>query len=430
MTRPVIGFAGLTHLGINSAVAAAAQGFPVVGYDRDPARARALADGNPPVLEPQLPELLAEHRDRLTFTSDLATLATCDVVYIAIDVPTNDQGQSDLTPIDAIIAEVTSVLRADGVLVVLCQVPPGFTRQVQWPEALRYYQVETLIFGRAIERATKPERFMVGCADPTQPMEPRLAEFLGSFGCPILPMRYESAELAKIAINMCLIASVSTANTLAEVCEQIGADWAEISPALKLDRRIGQYSYLSPGLGISGGNLERDLATVINLADEHETDGGVVRAWRANSQHRKDWPFRALTKLVLRQAPDAKVGVLGLTYKENTNSTKNSPAIELLKHLGGRAVQAFDPAAPAAIPGVTIQRVSSALDAARDADVLLVMTPWPEFKSISPAELAEAMRGRVVIDPYKLLDGDELVELGFTYAALGEPVRQPALDPA
>ena len=99
-------------------------------------------------------------------------------------------------------------------------------------------------------------------------------------------MRYESAELAKISINCCLVASVTVANTLAEFCERIGADWSEIVPALKLDRRIGPYAYLTPGLGIAGGNLERDLATVQRLSDAHGTEAGLISAWPPTAGYR------------------------------------------------------------------------------------------------------------------------------------------------
>lgn len=145
-----------------------------------------------------------------------------------------------------------------------------------------------------------------------------------AFGCPILPMSYESAELAKISINCCLVGMISVANTLAEVCERIGADWHEIVPALRLDKRIGPYAYISPGLGIAGGNLERDLATVCRLAEEHGTDAEVVRAWIHNSRYRKDWVLRVLHSNVLNYCPQPRIAVLGLAYKENTHSIKNS----------------------------------------------------------------------------------------------------------
>jgi UDPglucose 6-dehydrogenase len=218
---------------------------------------------------------------------------------VAPDIATDDFGRSDLAPIDDLLNLTFSAARDDAVIVVLSQVPPGFSRERIRSERALYYQVETLIFGRAVERALYPERYIIGCADPKEALPVAYEAFLVAHNCPILKMRYESAELAKISINMCLVASVSTANTLAELCEKIGADWSEIVPALKLDRRIGQFSYLAPGLGIAGGNLERDLATVCNFADEFGTDSGVVKSWIANSKRRRDWPFQKFNEIFL-----------------------------------------------------------------------------------------------------------------------------------
>jgi len=312
-----------------------------------------------------------------------------------------------------------------AVLVVLSQVPPGFTRGVSRVSERLFYQVETLVFGNAVERATKPERFIIGCADPQAPLPPSLGAFLQSFGCPILPMRYESAELAKISINCCLVASVSVANTLAELSEAIGADWAEIVPALKLDRRIGQFAYLNAGLGIAGGNLERDLRTVIELAKGHGADAGVVKAWLANSAHRKDWVWRVLCEEGLADCADAKIAVLGLAYKENTHSTKNSPALALLEHLRGRKVTVHDPAVPASVvPWAT--GAADPHDAARGADVLVIATPWPQYRNLRASDLAAAMAGRTIIDPYRVLDASACAAAGFRYRTLGMPALKPA----
>jgi UDPglucose 6-dehydrogenase len=288
VTLPVIGFAGLTHLGLVSAVAAAAKGFRVIGFDEDAARVAAISAGRLPVLEPDLDDLLAKHRDRLTFADSPATLAVCDIVYIATDVPTDDRGGSDLAGIDRLVTVVAAVLKKTGILTILCQVPPGYTRRIAWPSRQLYYQVETLVFGRAVERATQPERYIVGCVDPGEKLPSALASLLGAYGCPILPMRYESAELAKISINCCLVAAVTVANTLAELSERIGADWREIVPALKLDKRIGAFAYLAPGLGIAGGNLERDLATVLRFAETTGSEASVIAAFLTNSAHRRD----------------------------------------------------------------------------------------------------------------------------------------------
>src|SRR4051812_20779653 len=150
---PVIGFAGMTHLGLKSAVASAERGFDVICFDPDQARIAALNDGRLPVVEPELPEMFARRRVQLNFTADAGSLQACDVIYVAPDVPTDDKGVSDLGPIRALIEIVDAAMAPAAVLVVLSQVPPGFTRSLNRPLARRYYQVETLIFGRAIERA-------------------------------------------------------------------------------------------------------------------------------------------------------------------------------------------------------------------------------------------------------------------------------------
>src|SRR5262249_3760479 len=153
-------------LGLVSSAAAAARGFETVGFDPDASRIAALARRDLPVVEPGLPELIAAHHGRLRFTADVRELAACDVVYVAPDVPTDDHGVSDLAGIDALLATVEAALKPDAVLVVLSQVPPGFTRARRRAGRLLHYQVETLVFGRAVERAMTPERFIVGCADP------------------------------------------------------------------------------------------------------------------------------------------------------------------------------------------------------------------------------------------------------------------------
>jgi UDPglucose 6-dehydrogenase len=419
MRQPLIGYVGMTHLGLNSAVAAGVKGFDTIGFDPDAALVAAIARGQMPVVEPDLNALAAGYRDQLTFTADAAALAACDVVYLAPDVPTDDEGRSDLSSIDALFRLVDDAARPDAVVVILSQVPPGFTRARQRAGRTLLYQVETLIFGRAMDRARFPERFIIGCADPAAPLPPAYRQFLDAFDCPILQMGFESAELAKISINMCLVASVSVANTLAELCERIGADWSEIVPALKLDRRIGPDAYLTPGLGLAGGNLERDLATVCALADRADTDAGVVRAFIANSAHRKEWTWRMLRERVLDGRPDACIGVLGLAYKINTHSTKGSPALALLAHLAGYRVRVFDPIVPGTAAGPSVFVASSALEAAEDADVLCVMTPWSTFAQLSLADLARSMRGRVLIDPFAVFDRDAARAAGFECLTLG-----------
>jgi UDPglucose 6-dehydrogenase len=426
----MIGFAGLSHLGIVSCIAAAAKGFDVYGYDADAARCAALTAGHFPIFEPGLEKAYAACRHRLRFTADIRELRECDVTYLSLDVPTDAADRSNVGLLNERLADLTANSAPGTTLVLLSQAPPGFSRR--WLEKVSggdlsfFYQVETLVFGRALERALQPERLIVGCEDPCQELPAAYAEFLAAFGCPVFRMRYESAELAKIAVNLFLASSVTVTNTLAGLCERVGADWSEIVPTLRLDSRIGTDAYLSPGLGLSGGNLERDLTTVRALAGELGAEAGVIDAWLVNSRHRRDWVLRLLHTQVLSQCPEPTIAVWGLAYKPDTASTKNSPAISLIEALGTAPIRAYDPQvrlSPAEQSGNLVS-CPSALEACAGADVVAILTPWQEFRAVPPAAIREMMRGRTVIDPLAALDGASCRRVGLDYFRLGEPAAK------
>jgi UDPglucose 6-dehydrogenase len=404
-----VAFCGMTHLGLVSAAAAAELGVATLAFDPDAALIAHIKAGALPVHEPGLSAA------KLRLTAAPSDLTACDVVYIAPDVPTSDDGQSDIAPLTRLIEAVLPHVRRDATIVVLSQVPPGFTRKLWQRNPRFFYQVETLVFGQAVERATKPERIIVGCADPAQTLPAAYAAFLATFKCPILPMRFESAELAKISINLCLAATLSITNTLAELCEAVGADWGEIAPALRLDRRIGAHAYLNAGLGIGGGNIGRDIATVLRLGAEHGADTSVAQSWLGHSKRRRDWPLS-----MLAETAAAQVGILGLAYKEDTASMKNSPALALIEALGGARVAAYDPAVnwqDAALAAV--HRAEQPLDACSDADAIAIMTPWRQFRDLAPADIADAMRGTLVLDPYRMLDHGACAAAGLDHRVLG-----------
>jgi UDPglucose 6-dehydrogenase len=419
-----IGFAGLSHLGIIYSTATASKGFETVAFDGRPGWAGSLDRGQLPILEPGLEELLAAHRARLIFTDQVDAVAACNLIFFALDVATDEANQSDLGPLRELIQSVGSRVAPGTTFVVMSQVPPGFCRRLaaELPaETHLFYQVETLIFGNAVERAVSPERYMIGCCDPEEAFPEPYRRFLEAFQCPLLPMRYESAELCKIAINCFLVSTVSTTNMLSEICENVNADWSEIAPALRLDRRIGPYAYLKPGLGIAGGNLERDLVTVQQLSALHGCDTRIVTGWRQNSAYSSDWVLRALSREGLLKTPQHTVLALwGLAYKQDTHSTKNSPSLALLRSLPQYRWQAFDPVAkipPADFPNV--QLCQSELGAAKNADALIIMTPWGQFAKANLAAVLSTMRGREIYDPYATLAGEACRKLGFRYHRLG-----------
>jgi len=416
--KPVIGFAGMTHLGLNSATAAAERGFNIICFDANETLIGQLQKGETTINEPDLRALLKSNAPRLQFTSTSDDLGKCDIVYISLDVPTDDEAVSDLAPVRAVIDQVNAKLSPEALLVVLCQVPPGFTRTITRAPDRLYYQVETLIFGRAIERAMHPERYIIGCANPAKPLHPAFETYLAAYNCPILPMRYESAELAKTAINLFLAAQVCTANSLAEICEKIGADWQEIIPSLRLDKRIGQHAYIAPGLGLSGGNIERDLKTVSNIGYEMGAKVSVPLSYIEHSRYRKQWSIRKFFEHYDASKP-CTVGIFGLSYKENTHSVKNSPSVALLEALPNVTIQAYDPVVKSLATKRSVKFCASAKEAANGADMVCVMTPWDEFKTLDWREVTLAMRGQTLIDPYRLIPAAKIAHKPLLHCVLG-----------
>ena len=287
-----IGFIGASHLAYVSAIASAEKGagsWKITCFSK--------SHNFDQFQEPDLYHLFEKNKQHIIFTDNVSDLKKCDLVYLAIDVPTDNNGCSNLTPINEHINCIKKSLNDQAVLVILSQVPPGFTSKIDFPKDRLFYQVETLIFGKAIYRALYPERYIIGSQKKQENLPGIYMEYLEAFNCPIFIMNYESAELAKISINLYLTATVTTTNMLSEICEKVGAEWGDIAETLKLDKRIGPHAYLKPGLGISGGNLERDMQTVKNIAFEHGALVKLLDAEIADSNYRSMWALRTFKKL-------------------------------------------------------------------------------------------------------------------------------------
>ena len=212
-------------------------------------------------------------------------------------------------------------------------------------------------------------------------------------------MGYESAELTKTAINLYLFGAVTYANTLSDLCEAVGANWSEMVPALRLDRRIGPAAYIRPSLGVAGGNLERDLVTLRGLGRRHRVDVAYVETLLEHNARRYRWVQRQLQGRGLDRDERAVVAVWGLAYKKNTRSTKNSMALRVIDDLQGRAeVRAYDPLVKTLDVDVHATLVESrGARAGRGVDCLLILTDWDEFAT-PPGAGFGSMRRPVVID--------------------------------
>lgn len=418
-----IGFVGLSHLGIVTSSVLSEKGFNTICFDGDLSLIQRLQNFESPILEPGLDEILIKNLKKQTFTNVITDLIECDFIYISKDVSTDSEGLSDTQEISQLISVLAEQISALPPVIILCQVPPGFTRKIDSSiQTSVFYQVETLIFGDAVNRSRQPERYIVGSANSEDSLPMSYQQVLDYDACPVLMMNFESAELAKIAINLYLASDISLSNSIAELCEKVGADWNQIVPALRLDRRIGEFAYLRAGLGISGGNIERDLVSILKISDDTYADSQVVKAFLDHSKYQKTWVVRKLENIFDLESKKPNIGILGLTYKENTHSIKNSPSIETIKQLANKAhFFVYDPVIKHLENlSQNISFMESPEEVFKDTDVVLILTPWDIFKKFNDRELLSKFASKVIVDPYGVLNEKLCTSVNIIYLTLGK----------
>ncbi len=418
--------AGLWHLGTVTAACLASGGHKVVGWDANEQTIEALARNEPPVSEPGLADLVTRvaEEGRLRFTADAAdALRDAEIVWIAYDTPVDDDDSAD---VDFVLRSVESILPhvATGALVLISsQLPVGSTGELERRAAGRGvsfgYSPENLRLGKAIETFTKPDRVVAGVRDERD--RPRVAELLAPFTARIEWMSVESAEMTKHALNAFLATSVAFINEIAAICEQVGADAREVERGLKSEPRIGPKAYLGPGGAFAGGTLARDVVFLSALGREHGVPTNLISGVKASNDAHRGWAARRLRDLVGELA-GVRIAVWGLTYKPGTDTLRRSSAIELCRWLVGEGarVAAHDPAVKSIdVTGVAL--FGDPLEAARGASALVVMTEWPEYRTIAGDSIANALGGRkIILDANRFLSGQLAENQSVVYATVGK----------
>ena len=393
--------------------------------------AAELNRGNPPVYEPQLPELLRQNvqAGRLHYTNDYReALRDADFAYICTDTPVNLQDESDLTPIYEIAGNIGKNLARDLVLCITAQVPIGtsedlaraVSRKAQAYTGAVAYIPEFLRLGIAVETFRQADRVVIGCNDAATAN--RIAALYQPLGCPIRLTDVRSAEMGKHAANAYLSMSISFINEIADLCESLQADALQVAQILKLDKRIGPYAFLSPGLGFAGGTLGREIRALQKLGLSHQIDTPLMDAvWAINAQ-RYGLVSRRLTT-ALGSLPGKQLGILGLTYKSGTSTMRRAISLDIIRDLAGQGarVLAFDPLANLAevenLP--PMQRVADPYEAAGGSHALVLITEWQGFQDLDWAGLQARMAGNILLDTRNLLDPVRMEAAGFHYLGIG-----------
>lgn len=434
-----IAMIGSGYVGLVSGPCFAAFGHNVVCIDKDSAKIASLKEGRIPIYEPGLAELVADGvaTGRLSFSDNLAeAIRGADVAFIAVGTPSRrGDGHADLRFVYAAAREIAA--HADGPLVIVTKstVPVGTGDQIEAivadvasPHSIHVVSnPEFLKEGAAINDFMHPDRIVVGTQnEEAQAAMHRLYAPLADQGAPLLTMDRRGAEMTKYAANALLATKITFINEIANLCEAAGTDVASVAQGVGLDTRIGR-AFLAAGPGYGGSCFPKDTMALIKTANDFGTPQRIVEAVVASNEQRK----RALGWRIVRELGDARgktAAVLGLTFKANTDDTRDSPALAIIAALqdAGVAIRAFDPQGMAQarplLEDVTL--VDDPYEAAIDADVVVVATEWPEFAELDLSRLQSGMRGRLFADLRNLFPVMALDQAGFNHFGVGRPFQR------
>ncbi|WP_322778295.1 UDP-glucose/GDP-mannose dehydrogenase family protein [Frankia sp. Cas4] len=430
---------GTGYLGATHAVCMAELGFEVIGVDVDPNKIARLAAGEVPFFEPGLEELLRKNLEsgRLSFTTSLAEAATgADVHFICVGTPQHPGSNSaDMRYVDSAVSGlIAGGLRPGSLVVGKSTVPAGTAaRLADWlgaqaPGVELAWNPEFLREGFAVDDTLRPDRLVFGVrADGTA--QETLRRVYGSVidaGTPVVVVDYPTAELVKVAANAFLATKISFINAMAEICEVTGADVTHLAKAISYDTRIGG-RFLHAGLGFGGGCLPKDIRAFQARATELGAGESVkfLAEVDAINLRRRSHTVALATRLLGGRATGKKVAVLGAAFKPNSDDIRDSPALAVASalHQAGATVAVYDPAAienaRRMYPDLTY--ADNAVDAATDADIVLHLTEWMEFRELAPAALTAVVSTRTIIDGRNTLDPAQWRAAGWEYHALGRP---------
>ncbi len=415
---------GAGYVGLSTAACFSHLGHHVVCADIDEDKIARLANGDVPILESGLPELVAEGlaRGRLKFVVGAAAAAPgCEFAYLCVPTPQAPDGSADLTHLRQAAAEIGPVLPPDSVVVNKSTVPVDSTLVVE--EALGRHDVavvsnpEFLREGSAVLDVLHPDRIVIGSRD--QRAAQRVAQLFRKVEAPLIVTDPASAEMIKYASNAFLATKLSFVNAVANVCEAVGADARDVLLGIGYDRRIG-FDYLKPGPGWGGSCLPKDVSALIRLAEAAGYDFRFLRGVVAVNEQQFTRVADKVEAMAGGSLEGQWVAAWGLTFKAGTDDLRESPALAVIARLRerGARVKAYDPVIDASFEGIEV--CSNAYAACEDAAVVVVLTDWDEFRRVDFTKVAGLLTPPPsVVDARNLLDPAVLRRQGFEYSGVG-----------
>ncbi len=434
-----IAIVGTGYVGLVTGTCFAEVGIDVTCIDIDQQKIDNLLQGVLPIYEPGLEEMVARNvsKGRLNFSTSLAAgIKDADVAFIAVGTPPGEDGSADLKYVLAVARGIGEHMNSYGVIVTKSTVPVGTAAKVraeiERALALRGENIEFdvasnpefLKEGAAIEDFLKPDRIVVGVASARaeEVMRKLYKPFLLN-GHPIIFMDIPSAEMTKYAANSMLATKISFMNDIANLCEIMGADVNKVRQGIGSDARIGT-KFIYPGIGYGGSCFPKDVKALIKTAAENGYDMQVLRAVESVNENQKSVLFDKLNRHFDGELRGLKVAIWGLSFKPQTDDMREAPSLVIIEKLlaAGCTVTAYDPVAMNEARHSLGNQISYAKDefaALIDADALLVVTEWPDFRSPNFEVVGRLMKQKVIFDGRNIYEASELKNLGFAYHCIG-----------
>lgn len=416
---------GAGYVGLVTGAGLANLGHKVRVGEANAERVAELEAGEVPIFEQGLPDLLnraVEYESISYHTSNVEAVKGVEMVFLCLPTPESEDGRADLTFVHGVIDELANEVGDDTLFVIKSTVPPGTSAELRkrladlGSSARLVSHPEFLREGRAVDDFMEPDRIVVGSYDPAD--AERVASLYRNIETEVVVTDPTSAEMIKYANNSYLAARLTFANALANVCEAVGADVVDVIKGIGLDHRIGPH-FLQPGPGYGGSCFPKDTAALISVAEDAGYDFQLLRAViEADHEQRR----RVAEKV--RQAAGGglhkrRIAMWGVAFKAGTDDVRESPALRIARLLqkDGAEVVAYDPEASSD----ELTMAADPIEAVTDADVLLVVTEWPEFSTVDMTKVAAAMKGHRVVDARNLLDAATVRAAGLDYWGLGRP---------
>jgi len=422
---------GTGYVGLVTGVCFADLGNQVICVDIDPHKVDTLNSGKSTIYEPGLEELLARNLNsgRLTFTGSYeAGLQHANFIFITVDTPMGEDGSADLRSVKAAAKSIGQTLQKDVIIIDKSTVPVGTGDIVSEivashaPAGISFSIVsnpEFLREGSAVSDFFNPDRIVLGSMN--REAAEQVAELHAPLGAKVIITDLRTAEMIKYASNAFLAARISFINEIAQICERLGADVQEVARGMGADKRIGPH-FLNAGIGYGGSCFPKDVLALYHMAASAGCHPQLLQAvMDINRDARKNFVIKVQT--MLGNLSGKIIGVLGLSFKPNTDDMREAPSVDIIQSLQaqGAHVKAYDPVAmdraAEIMPRVTF--CATAYDAAKEVDALLIITEWNEFKQLDWNILRQFMNQPIIIDGRNLYDPAEIASCGFNYWGVG-----------